>query len=234
MKFGDSVHVCTEKGMCLLNIAEIFVWWIFICSQKSQMLLSASSGSSEGVERLSCVRMMIWLTVYNHLYNKEVRESRIMSLLWHQFLTTVKNKEKLKIDINTKISALNSHIAILVLVSVCFMCLNSLVTICRHWSQSSQCTCNECQIWWMVDGLVHIMYIHSKQFGNGLQEQFYGNMHVKCTYHQGIWKYVSLAFPHDEHFSKMPLWGNSSTKLQLNICWHCQVRIEVWYIKGQV
>ena len=40
-------------------------------SRKGQMSLQASA------EKVSCLRMMFWLTVYHCLYNQEVREPKM-------------------------------------------------------------------------------------------------------------------------------------------------------------
>jgi len=42
-------------------------------SQRSQISLP-SSESPEWMDKLSCLRMMMWLTVYYDIYNKKVRE----------------------------------------------------------------------------------------------------------------------------------------------------------------
>jgi len=46
-------------------------------TERSQISLPSSKGL-EWMEKLSCLRMMIWLTVYCDLYNKEVRDWCIM------------------------------------------------------------------------------------------------------------------------------------------------------------
>ena len=44
-------------------------------SEKVQVLLPSATGSSDWIEKLPCVRMMIWLAVYHQLYNQQVRNS---------------------------------------------------------------------------------------------------------------------------------------------------------------
>ena len=51
-------------------------------SEKVQVLLPSATGSSDWIEKLPCVRMMIWLAVYHQLYNQQVRNSVVMSH-WH-------------------------------------------------------------------------------------------------------------------------------------------------------
>lgn len=64
-----------------INLKALDIDLTSICSQKSHVSWPASdiqsSGSSEGIEKLSCIRMMIWLTVYHHFYNQEVRQFQI-------------------------------------------------------------------------------------------------------------------------------------------------------------
>ena len=51
-------------------------------SERVQVLLPSATGSSDWMEKLPCVRMMIWLAVYHQLYNQQVRNSVVMSH-WH-------------------------------------------------------------------------------------------------------------------------------------------------------
>lgn len=64
-----------------INLKAMDIDLTSICSQKSHVSWPASdiqsSESSEGIEKLSCIRMMIWLTVYHHFYNQEVRQFQI-------------------------------------------------------------------------------------------------------------------------------------------------------------
>ena len=45
------------------------------------MSLQASAETPEFMEKVSCLRMMFWLTVYQCLYNQEVRDSQVQYYL---------------------------------------------------------------------------------------------------------------------------------------------------------
>ena len=51
----------------------IFPVFFFIYSESGRVSLPGATESSDGMERLSCVRMIIWLAVYHQLYNQKVR-----------------------------------------------------------------------------------------------------------------------------------------------------------------